>query len=56
MNKSSALKQLDTIVGKLMKLNYNIEGSPLNEAIKEVAHVREKLFDTGFKMKKTKSR
>jgi hypothetical protein len=60
MTKQSALKSLDTVIGKLMHLQYHIDGSTsLQEAIREVAYVRDKLLSghntmKSFGKKKTK--
>jgi hypothetical protein len=43
MTKQSAIKQLETTLSKLQKLNFNLEGNALGEAISQVAHVRDGL-------------
>lgn len=54
MSKPSALKSLDAIIGKLSSLNYNIEGNALQQAIREVAHVRDKLQSNQLTIRKIK--
>lgn len=40
MTTQSALKSLETVIGKLSHLNYHIDGNQLQTAIREVARVR----------------
>lgn len=54
MTKSSALKQLETIIGKLGHLNYHIEGNALQEAIRQTANVRNRLESNLAKVIKRK--
>ena len=52
MTKQSALKQLETIIGKLSRLNYHIDGNQLQEAIRESAYVRDKLQSNQVELRK----
>lgn len=52
MTKQAALKQLETIIGKLGNLNYHIEGNQLQTALREVAYTRDKLESNQIKVKK----
>lgn len=52
MTKQSALKQLETIIGKLSHLNYQIEGNQLQTAIRETANVRNKVESNQLKIRK----
>ena len=52
MTKQSALKQLETIIGKLSNLNYQIEGNQLQSAIREIAYTRDKLQSNQLKVRK----
>jgi hypothetical protein len=54
MTKQSALKQLETIIGKLSYLNYNIEGNQLQDAIREAASVRDRLQSNQLTVRKLK--
>lgn len=54
MTKQSALKQLETIIGKLSHLNYHIEGNNLEDAIKEVAYTRDNLRSNKIEVRKIK--
>ena len=54
MTKQSALKQLETIIGKLSNLNYHIEGNQLQDAVREVAHVRDRLQSNDLEVRKIK--
>ena len=51
-SKSATLKQLETIIGKLSSLNYTIEGNQLQQAIREVAYVRDKLQSNQLTIRK----
>lgn len=51
MTKQSALKQLETIIGKLSRLNYHIEGNQLQEAIRATAYTRDKLQSNQLKLR-----
>lgn len=48
-------RQLETVIGKLKNLTYQIEGDPLNLAIKEVEYVLKMLMDHELKPRKTAS-
>jgi hypothetical protein len=52
MTKSSALKQLDTIIGKLSHLNYHIQGNTLQSAIRDTAYARNLLQSSQVKIRK----
>lgn len=52
MTNSAAIKQLETVIGKLSNLNYHIEGNQLQTAIREVASVRDRLQSKQLKVKK----
>lgn len=54
MSKSSAIKQLETIIGKLSHLNYHIEGNQLQSATREVASVRDRLQSNQLSVRKIK--
>lgn len=55
MTKTTALNQLETIIGKLSNLAYHIDGSTdLQEAIRKVANVRDKLESGQNKIRKTR--
>jgi len=54
MSKSSALKQLETIIGKPSALNGIIEGNQLQTAIREVASVRDRVERSQLKIRKIK--
>ena len=54
MTKQSALKQLETIIGKLSNLNYHIVGNQLQDAIREAAYVRDKLQSNQLEIRKIK--
>jgi len=54
MTKQSALKQLETVIGKLSQLNYHIEGNSLQSAIREVAYTRDKLESNQLSIRKIK--
>jgi hypothetical protein len=61
MTKQSALNRLESIMGRLDQLNYNIQGSfstggVLNDAMREVAHVIEGLESGKIEMKKKKKK
>lgn len=43
MTRYETIRQLETIIGKLSKLNYAIIGNQLQEAIRETAHVRDRV-------------
>jgi hypothetical protein len=51
-SKSSIIKQLDTVIGKLCHLNYKIEGNQLQTAIREVSYTKEKLQSNNLKVRK----
>ena len=52
MTKQSILNQLETIIGKLVHLNYHIEGNQLQDATREVAHVRDRMQRGDMEVKK----
>jgi hypothetical protein len=52
MTKQSAIKQLETIIGKLSKINFHIEDSSLGDAINEVAYTRNKLREGKIEVRK----
>lgn len=52
--KAATLKQLETIIGKLSNLNYKIEGNQLQDAIRQVAYVRDKLQSNQITIRKVK--
>ena len=54
MRKATAIKQLETIIGKLSNLNYVITGNQLQDAIREVAHVRDRLQSNTLEIRKTR--
>jgi hypothetical protein len=54
MTKQSAIKQLETIIGKLSHLNYHIEGNQLQEAIRETAYVRDRVQSNQLDIRKIK--
>jgi len=54
MSKQQAIKSLETIIGRLSNLNYRIDGNALQEAIREVAHARDKLQSGDIEMRKIK--
>lgn len=54
MTKKSALNQLETIISKLSKLNYHIDGNQLQQAIREADYVRNKLQGGLLDIKKIK--
>jgi hypothetical protein len=43
LSKNAALKQLETVMSKLTRLNFKISGNHLGDAIKEVAYLRDKI-------------
>lgn len=51
MQKSAAIKSLQSVIGKLSNLNYHIDGNQLQTAIREVASVISKLETKQLKMK-----
>jgi hypothetical protein len=53
MRKQQAEKMLETVIGKLSHLNYNIQGNQLQEAIREVADVLNRLKTGELKIRKT---
>lgn len=56
MTKQSAIKQLETIIGKLGKLAYHIEGNNLGDAISTIAYTRDKLQSGGIEVRKFKKK
>lgn len=52
MSKQQALKSLESIIGKLSHLNYKIEGNQLQTAIREVAHVRDRVQKGDLEIRK----
>lgn len=52
MTTQSAIKQLETVIGKLSHLNFHIEGNQLQTAIREVANIRDRLQSKDLKVKK----
>lgn len=53
MSPFEAVKSLESIIGRLTHLNANIEGNQLQEAIREVARVRDRVMVRDLKIKKT---
>ena len=51
MSKQSALKSLESIIGKLSSLNGQIQGNQLQTAIREVANVRDRVENGQLKVK-----
>lgn len=54
MTKQAAIKSLETVIGKLIHLNGNIQGNQLQEAIREVAHIRDRLQSNDLSVIKVK--
>jgi hypothetical protein len=54
MTKTSVIKQLETIIGKLSNLNYHIEGNQLQEAIRETSYCRDKVQSNQLTIRKIK--
>lgn len=52
MTNASAIKQLETCIGKLSYLNYHIPGNQLQTAIREIAYVRDRLESKQLTVKK----
>lgn len=52
MTKQSVIKSIDSIIGKLVHLNANIEGNQLQQSIREIARIRDRLMVKDLKVKK----
>lgn len=54
MTRYQIIQQLETTIGKLSKLNYVIVGNQLQEAIREVANVRDRVRAHELNIRKNK--
>jgi len=54
MTKQQVIKSLESVIGKLVDLNYKIDGNELQTAMREVAYVRDKLQTNKIKIRKIK--
>jgi hypothetical protein len=52
--KAKTIKSLETIIGRLIHLNAVIPGNQLQEAIREVAHIRDRVQSGDIKPAKRK--
>jgi len=52
MRKQAVINQLETVIGKLSNLNYKIEGNQLQEIIREVARVRDRVAGNDLSLRK----
>lgn len=54
MTNASAIKQLETIISKLMYLNFEIEGNTLQSAIRDVSTIRDGLESKRLSVRRVK--
>lgn len=52
MSKSTTVKSLETIIGKLINVSSQIEGNQLQTAIREVSNVRDRVQSGQLPIKK----
>jgi hypothetical protein len=54
MSKQKTIKSLDSVIGRLIHIGSKLEGNQLQEAIREVAYVRDKLQSGQIDIRKLK--
>lgn len=52
--KTTLINSLDSIIGRLIDINFKLEGNQLQEAIREIAHVKERVEKNEIEIKKFK--
>lgn len=52
--KLSLAKSLDSIIGRLMDINFKLEGNQLQDAMRSVAYVKDRLESGDIEIKKFK--
>lgn len=52
--KTSIINSLDRIIGRLVDINFKLEGNQLQDAIREVAHIKENIERNYIEIKKFK--